>query len=869
MPCPSHPKSPCIGKAPEVNHKNDYGHNETKSGTAPLTAKHHVTDFSRSPSEISLIFHIAANIKQSNNNDDNQLLEKIDNNYMISIFSFEILFKMRTSIVYFLLYALKFSNSQDQEDEIALSDWVLPVGLLAHNPVLLLLMLLALGLASKSDKSNNSAANPSPEGTHDAQAVGKEHKEVETQESDTTTTHGFCNLPLSVQAAAGNESAKKNSELDLPVLQKSGLLRDLTPAVMFREVCIHVMGRVLSTTADIFHTNARLFLTLLPYYQKEMVSAFFGCELNRVASFRTWQRERRPSALMMSSAGFFFTERNDEITCFSCGLTLGRWAPGMHPLFAHRELSRGLCKFVMNPAESGNIAMGKLSTPKGFCRDTVVNQTLQSSQTTASGSASDFHTSPSCQLSAKEKSATYSGRRNPSSCSHLQSLLPDGVSVVVISSRSLSATSTLRISQDHSQYHEDSVKLEAFRLSTYENVWNYSNIVSPADLARSGFFYTGVSDRVQCAFCQGILRNWEVGDIAAEQHARHFTYCRFVQGHDVENFPIPFTPLVIGTAEIVIDTVDERANLGITRPTPKYPDLAVEARRMSTFTTWPNWGAVKPETLVKAGFFFTGKQDEVKCFYCDGTKMDWEQQDDAWIEHARRFPSCQYVIQVKGPEFITQHNIERSGNIANAQTKTLPVDPREIRARMDSPKVRILLQMDYPLDLIREVVQKRLATVGSDHETSEDLLADIFAVHDEKQAAALRNSATASSNATTYPVVTKEPHDAAGSAATSLRTEIRQQDNSTNSILPANVGAQAASLILPTAMPVPSATAISPGDENQQLKTQLICKMCMDAVIGIVFLPCGHFVSCPECAPALSKCPICRVDIRGTVRSIV
>jgi len=48
---------------------------------------------------------------------------------------------------------------------------------------------------------------------------------------------------------------------------------------------------------------------------------------------------------------------------------------------------------------------------------------------------------------------------------------------------------------------------------------------------------------VQCAFCRGLLRNWERGDRAMTLHAEHFTYCRFVQGHDVGNVPIAFSAL--------------------------------------------------------------------------------------------------------------------------------------------------------------------------------------------------------------------------------------------------------------------------------------------------------------------------------------
>ncbi|XP_046571621.1 baculoviral IAP repeat-containing protein 3-like [Haliotis rubra] len=56
-------------------------------------------------------------------------------------------------------------------------------------------------------------------------------------------------------------------------------------------------------------------------------------------------------------------------------------------------------------------------------------------------------------------------------------------------------------------------------------------------------------------------------------------------------------------------------------------------------------------------------------------------------------------------------------------------------------------------------------------------------------------------------------------------------------------------------------------EENRALRDENTCKVCLDRTSCVVFLPCGHLVSCAECAPALSKCPICRAHIRGTVRT--
>jgi baculoviral IAP repeat-containing protein 2/3 len=47
------------------------------------------------------------------------------------------------------------------------------------------------------------------------------------------------------------------------------------------------------------------------------------------------------------------------------------------------------------------------------------------------------------------------------------------------------------------------------------------------------------------------------------------------------------------------------------------------------------------------------------------------------------------------------------------------------------------------------------------------------------------------------------------------------------------------------------------------------CKICMSEEVGVVFLPCGHLLSCVFCAPAISQCPLCRETIRGRVRTFL
>ncbi|KAK3576359.1 hypothetical protein CHS0354_039295 [Potamilus streckersoni] len=74
--------------------------------------------------------------------------------------------------------------------------------------------------------------------------------------------------------------------------------------------------------------------------------------------------------------------------------------------------------------------------------------------------------------------------------------------------------------------------------------------------------------------------------------------------------------------------------------------------RLSTFTRWPSNMTQKPEQIAQAGFYYTGLQDVVRCFACDGGLKNWDPEDDPWIEQARWFPQCPFVQKVKGQEFV-------------------------------------------------------------------------------------------------------------------------------------------------------------------------------------------------------------------------
>lgn len=51
---------------------------------------------------------------------------------------------------------------------------------------------------------------------------------------------------------------------------------------------------------------------------------------------------------------------------------------------------------------------------------------------------------------------------------------------------------------------------------------------------------------------------------------------------------------------------------------------------------------------------FSGKGDQTICFHCGGGLKDWEESDEPWVEHARWFSKCNFVLLTKGKTFVDE-----------------------------------------------------------------------------------------------------------------------------------------------------------------------------------------------------------------------
>lgn len=146
------------------------------------------------------------------------------------------------------------------------------------------------------------------------------------------------------------------------------------------------------------------------------------------------------------------------------------------------------------------------------------------------------------------------------------------------------------------------------------------------------------------------------------------------------------------------------------------------------------------------------------------------------------------------------------------------VEPREVTARLDTSIVRAIMESGTPENFIRRAIERRLITFGDDFSSAQNLLSAVYEIQHEDFMDQLRGGDD-------DDVTNSDDYDADDSASPSSES---------------------------------SAVDLSP---------EWTCKICLDAEVRVVFLPCAHLVSCSRCAAKLRTCPMCRMRILRSIKT--
>lgn len=517
----------------------------------------------------------------------------------------------------------------------------------------------------------------------------------------------------------------------------------------------------------------------------------FNAELKRLATFNNpnWKpAPGRPSSCLLARIGFYHCSSQDAVTCFVCHVVIESNDLGLDPKQKHKHRSPR-CSMACGNTDDDIPLVQPVEVIEKFKNDpSLMDSPHMSSDGNQCISISSFINL--FQL--------------------LKTLLDRMSGIVEIDAASI------QVDLENPNFNH--LRHEIVRLNTFAS-WPVLALAEPAALARAGLFYSGNNDRVQCAFCRGFLRNWVRGDVPEVEHRRHFPDCPFVRGVDVGNVPIADD--MQPTARADAAQIRAPSSVGALRSQnestppsqpavlpvasrPKHPEYVSEAVRVKSFEgkTVPRGQDTK--VLASAGFYHVGPHDNVKCFHCDGGLKNWQPTDDPWEEHAKWFPRCAYLMSQRDPDYIhliqdvyrphllmqpnlpanigaggTPLGLPTDAGAATGAAAAAPAaaanrfvfEPREIKARMDSPSVKAVLNMGFPRELVRHAIHVKLSTTGDDFSSAQELVDSVMQLQEQQEQGtlgALFSAPTSSSVSTLFPRLALPANPAASAHSSPL-----------------------------------------------------------------------------------------------------
>ena len=318
-----------------------------------------------------------------------------------------------------------------------------------------------------------------------------------------------------------------------------------------------------------------LFFDSLAYGKTPDLEGMMKYEGLRLSSFVKRPHKYTTSASRLANAGFFYVGQEDIVECFKCHLQVANWAilgEPVDPLAVHMQRSPDCPYIINNEKENVPYSVERLSPlkmtkhfgdnppTKGIDAPmqamTINTPPLRSFQQQLQQPAKplglfdrQISTDSAPEPEVKTDAPAYVGSAGlPSSVSgrqiaqHEMSIstapVTNNIQTPMFGSfgfpRPFEAPPLFdRGARIAPNYRDEQQRADTFRY------WPNTSAVRPAELARAGFYYLGTEDRVQCAFCKGVLRNWDPVDHAYDEHKKHFPQCPVIRDASTSgNIPI-------------------------------------------------------------------------------------------------------------------------------------------------------------------------------------------------------------------------------------------------------------------------------------------------------------------------------------------
>lgn len=244
--------------------------------------------------------------------------------------------------------------------------------------------------------------------------------------------------------------------------------------------------------------------------------------------------------------------------------------------------------------------------------------------------------------------------RSPN-CPFVLSMLPEKKVLTSVSNSSLENPAKRMKTSMVEEIYQPNILIEVntlklIRRRTFSH-WPHRLSPSSAQMIDAGFFNCNVGDRVICIYCNLICQSWKENiDDPLATHKHLSPKCPFIRARIYQQQSTTLQ-IINGQQQQGSDADGSFRCQEIVATHACNVMYAEIPRRQATFSAWPNENLPSVDDLVRAGFFYTGSETVVTCFYCNGSLQNWGATDNPTIEHARWFPNCAYIQQLCGPEF--------------------------------------------------------------------------------------------------------------------------------------------------------------------------------------------------------------------------
>ncbi|XP_069606814.1 baculoviral IAP repeat-containing protein 1 [Ranitomeya imitator] len=173
---------------------------------------------------------------------------------------------------------------------------------------------------------------------------------------------------------------------------------------------------------------------------------------------------------------------------------------------------------------------------------------------------------------------------------------------------------TLETGQEYPEAYQE----EEVRLSSFTN-WPFYAKIQPVQLANAGFYFTGRRDIVRCFSCAGCLGHWEENDDPWKEHAKWFPECNFLISKktpdEIKELINSYQGFHGFTGKHFLSGVIDSAQPRQTSFT-RISIFEDENVRLESFKKWPRESNEDTAGIARAGFYYSGKSGEVRCYLC-------------------------------------------------------------------------------------------------------------------------------------------------------------------------------------------------------------------------------------------------------------